>query len=377
MKTSSDSVELKPGVQFSSSWLKETLYLDEDQAAALGVSQYDGMILFGQLYKLDSEQLMQVARIVFDEDDMVQLLTSGDHSYSLQSYVKELAEPLEIEETITFSEGKTNPERDSLLTALFSANQVGITQLVMEISDKFAKFLGTQPGHESKLQVQRLSRVNKRTGLPMSMRSVIENSSLLPNLLIIDVSGSQGYSLIAGIVDNCIDLAVKYDMHLVIVSHVAEWYVPGTYDRETVMASPCMGGGTRYASMAEIGVASQSWGTVVTVADIDGQGSDITAWQEAGGTVDKVVDISTVAGQSWLSEIVNVQAPKRSKVQQLVVAPDSQRKEREYREAREDFEARALAWGEHEGGFIEWSEPEAATGTCPVCYHQIPECQCW
>lgn len=348
MRTHNNTVELKPGVRFDSVWLKETLYLSEDDAWMLGVSRYDGLILFGQLYKLDAQQLMVLAKIVFDDDNMVQMLTAGDHSYTLQSYIEELDMPLEINETITYSEEKTNPEQDSLLAALFDAHQIGITSLVMEISDKFAKFLGTQPGHESRLEVQRLHKVNRRTGMPVSMRSTIENSKLLPNLLIIDVSGSQGAALIESIVDNCIDLAVKYEMHLAIVSHQAEWYVPGTYDRETVMASPCMNGGTVYRSLAEIGVASQNWGTVVTVADIDGQMSDMDAWRKAGGTIDKVIDISTVAGQTWLSEIVNVQST--GAVQQLVVAPENPEARLAYEQGQlclddlYDSEAGDLGW---------------------------------
>lgn len=334
MMTSSRTAELKPGVRFDEAWLKDTLYLTEEDADALGVSKYDGLILFGQIYKLNAQQLMHLARIVFnidDTDDMIGMLTDGDHSYTLQSYVEELADALNIEETITFSEERTVPEYDSLLTQLFEAHQVGITDLVVQISDKFSKFLSAQPGHESKLEVQRLNKVNRRTGMPVSQRARIEYSNLLPNLLIIDVSGSQGRHLIESIVDSCIDLAVKYDMHLAIVSHIAEWYVPGTYDRDTVMNSPCMNGGTRYASMAEIGVASQAWGTVVTMADYDGQQSDRDAWRKAGGSIDKVVDISTVTKQSWLSEAVNVQAP--GPVQQLVVAPEHPDQRREYEQS--------------------------------------------
>lgn len=336
MQTTSKTVELKPGVQFDRVWLKDTLCITDDEAAALGVSKYDGMVLFGQLYKLDAQELMVLARIVWDEDDFVQMLTEGDHSYSLQSYIEELDVPLEINETITYSSAKTNLQQDSLLAALFDAHQVGITSLVMEISDKFSKFLGAQPGHESKLEVQRLNKVNRRTNLPVSQRARIEYSSLLPNLLIIDVSSSQGRALVESIVDNCIDLAVKYDMHLAIVSHGAEWFVPGTYDRDTVMNSQWMNGGTRYASLAEIGVASQRWGTVVTVADIDGQRSDMTAWQQAGGTIDRVVDISTVDGQTWLSEIVAIQAP--GTVQQLVVAPVNHAARTAYEQARLVFD---------------------------------------
>jgi hypothetical protein len=348
MKTSSHSVELKPGVRFDAVWLKDTLFLEDDEANALGVSKYDGMILFGQLYQLDAQQLMGLARIVFDTDDMVMMLTEADHSYTLQSYITELATPLEIDEVVTFSHERTVPERDSLLTQLFEAYQIGITDLVVSISDKFSKFLGMQPGHESKLEVQRLNRVNRRTGLPVQQRPRIEYSNLLPNLLIIDVSSSQGQTLIENIVDNCIDLAVKYDMHLAIVSHTAEWFVPGTYDRDTVLNSPCMNGGTRYAALAEIGVASQQWGTVVTVADIDGQSSDMTAWSQAGGSIDKVVDISTVAGQTWLSEIVNVQAP--GDVQQLVVAPENHAARLAYEQAEEDFGRMAF------GGYDELGE---------------------
>lgn len=336
MKTSNHTVELKPGVRFDKVWLKDTLFLDEDQADALGVSRYDGLILFGQLYKLDSRQLMTLTKIVFDDDDMVSMLTAGDHSYTLQSYIETLDVPLDIVETITFSEEKTNPENDSLLAALFDAHQIGITALVMEISDKFSKFLSMQPGHESKLEVQRLNKVNRRTKLPVSMRTTIENSQLLPNLLIIDVSGSQGVNLIESIVDNCIDLAVKYEMHLAIVSHIAEWFIPGTYDRDTVMQSPCMNGGTVYRSLADIGVASQEWGTVVTVADIDGQMSDKDAWSKAGGSIDQVIDISTVAGQTWLSEIVNVQSS--GTVQQLVVAPDTPLSQQEYEQSKLELE---------------------------------------
>jgi hypothetical protein len=335
MMTHNNTVELKPGVLFDSVWLRDTLYLSDDDAAALGVSKYDGMILFGQLYKLDAQQLMTVARIVFKDDDMVQMLTAADHSYTLQSYIETLGHELHIVETIKFSEAKTVPERDSLLTQLFEAYQVGITDLVVKISDKFSKFLNTLPGHESKLEVQRLGKVNRRTGLPVSQRARIEYSNLLPNLLIIDVSSSQGRELIESVVDNCIDLAVKYDMHLGIVSHIAEWYVPGTYDRNSVMNSPCMNGGTRYAALAEIGVASQQWGTVVTLADIDGQRNDMDAWQQAGGSIDQVVDISTVAGQTWLSEIVNVQAP--GKVQQLVVAPTTNAARRQYEQSEQEF----------------------------------------
>ena len=336
MKTTSDTVTLKPGVQFDRLWLQETLATTEEQAAVLGVSRYDAAILFGQLYKLDAQQLTALMRIVFDDNDMVRMLTEGDHSYTLQSYTEELAEELEIVEQITFSEEKTNPEHDSMLTAMFDAHQVGITNLVVEITDKFSRFLNTLPGHESKLEVQRLARVNRRTGLPVSQRAAITNSSLLPNLLIIDVSGSQGVDLIESIVDDCIALAVKYEMHLAIVSHMAEWYVPGTYDRKTVMESPCINGGTRYAALAEIGVASQDWGTVVTLADIDGQRSDLTAWKEAGGTIDRIVDISTVAGQTWLSEIVACQSQR--KVQQLVVAPESSIAREAYRNSVLDLD---------------------------------------
>lgn len=335
MKTSSKTVELKPGVWFNEAWLKETLHLDGEEADTLGVSQYDSMILFGQLYELNTSQLMNLARIVFDTDDLVMMLTEGDHSYTLQSYMEKLDVPLEVNEDITFSEEKTVPERDSLLTQLFEAHQVGITDLVVQIADKFSKFLTSLPGHESKLEVHRLNKVNRRTKLPVSQRSTIINSNLLPNLLIIDVSGSQGQALIESIVDNCIDLAVKYEMHLVMVSHIAEWFIPGTYDRDTVLASQAMNGGTVYASMAEIGVASQDWGTVVCVADYDGQQSDRDAWHQAGGSVDQVIDISTVAKQTWLSEVVNVQAPGR--VQQLVVAPVDHTQRAAYEQSQKNF----------------------------------------
>ena len=106
-----------------------------------------------------------------------------------------------------------------------------------------------------------------------------------------------------------------------------------------------MNGGTRYAALAEIGVASQDWGTVVTVADIDGQRSDMTAWQQAGGTIDQVVDISTVAGQTWLSEIVAVQS--QAKVQQLVVAPENYLARAAYEQSVRDFEA--FSFEDHEG----------------------------
>lgn len=335
MMTTSKTVELKPGVRFDATWLKDTLFLTEEEADLLGVSRYHGMILLGQLYRLNAQELTNLASIVFAGERLVDMLTSGDHSHTLQSYTDDLGKQLEIEQTITYSEEKTVPEQDSLLTELFAAHQVGITKLVVEIADKFSKFLNTLPGHESKLEVQRLSKVNRRTGLPISQRARIEYSNLLPNLLIIDVSSSQGRSLIASIVDNCIDLAVKYDMHLAIVSHTAEWYVPGTYDRDSVMNSPCMGGGTRYAALAEIGVASENWGTVVCVADYDGQQSDRTAWQLAGGSIDQVIDISTVPKQTWLSEAVNVQAP--GNVQQLVVAPDHPTARRDYEESLEIF----------------------------------------
>jgi hypothetical protein len=322
-------------VLFDSKWLKDTLHLTDDEAAALGVSKYDGMILFGQLYQLDAEQLTRLAQIVFAEDDMVQMLTAADHSYTLQSYIEELGYDLEVVEQITYSSAKHNPEHDSLLAQLFEAHQVGVTDLVVKISEKFSKFLSTLPGHESKLEVMRLGKVNRRTGLPVSQRARIEYSNLLPNLLIIDVSSSQGRTLIESVVDDCIALAVKYDMHLAIVSHTAEWYVPGTYDRDSVMNSPCMMGGTRYAALAEIGVASQQWGTVVCLADIDGQRSDMTAWEQAGGSIDQVIDISTVAGQTWLSEIVNVQAP--GAVQQLVVAPVTQAARLQYEQSEQEF----------------------------------------
>lgn len=339
MKTNNHTVELKPGVQFDSLWLKDTLFLTDDEADALGVSKYDGVILFGQLYQLDAQQLTHLLSIVYAGDQFIDMLTSGDHSYTLQSYIEELPFELDIDQTITFSEEKHNPERDSLLVQLFEAYQIGITDLVVQITDKFAKFLRMQPGHESKLEVQRLNKVNRRTGLPVSQASTIVNSSLLPNLLIIDVSSSQGQPLIESIVDDCIALAVKYDMHLGIVSHIAEWFIPGTYDRDTVMNSACMNGGTSYTALALIGAASEHWGTVVTVADIDGQMYDMTAWKDAGGSVDQVIDISTVAGQTWLSEIVAVQS--ENPVQQLVVAPSTAAGRRQYEQAEEEFHVMA------------------------------------
>lgn len=165
--------------------------------------------------------------------------------------------------------------------------------------------------------MQSLMTMNARRPIIGDYKARIKHESQVPNLWILDCSGSMTEQTVRLLVDEVCAGAYRANAHLAIVSDHATIWGPGEYDSEVVLQAAEFSG-THYEELVPL--FDQDWGTVVTIADYDSSWAARGAFAKAKGRVHEVFDISLVDRPTYLSEVVGSLA---SKVTPVLIARDN------------------------------------------------------
>jgi hypothetical protein len=296
--------EVKPGMKIPASVMPMMFPKSED------------IFWFAKLYRLDAVQLARLLRKALPDDEMVQLLTEGDHSIELQDYLVEIGFDQYLEDgEVSFYDGP-HPAA-GILAELWESLEVTVATSIQEVADKVESVVGRMPGKQGHLLLEQLRVVNRQRPVVGDVRALVKHKQHADNLLILDVSGSMGEPLIKAIIDSVVGLGYMADLHLVIVSNTATHWEPGEYTSDVVLARAEFGG-TQYETLAPL--LQRDWGIVVTIADYDSSWSAKQALSGCTGSIQQVLDISVVNSPSFLAECVGQLA---AEVKPLMVASTS------------------------------------------------------
>ena len=309
-------VELKPGLKFSVSTLKELL---PDVEAAL---------FFGKVYNLDYTQLSTLLHTVLDSP-VADALFSGDHSTVLQSY---LIGGYEHDEYCLIDEGDDctcdpvyypgvvgpaqkgdvafNPEvpKGEILPEVWKSLEVEVAKSIKEVASKLSDVVARMPGKQGKMVFNSMMVMNRKRPTIGDYRPSIHHERQKKNLLILDVSGSMSRHTVEMIVDDVVAMSYMANADFAIVSNNCFYWEAGTYDSAAILAKSEFGG-TQYEQLSDL--LQQDWGTVITVADYDSS-RDAQRHIKANckGHIDEVFDISLVNRPTFLAECVGQLAAK-------------------------------------------------------------------
>jgi hypothetical protein len=281
-------VEVKPGIKFSLATLKAIL------------PDVETTLFFAKVYHLDSHELANLLHFVHNTP-VVDALTAqgGLHSTDLQDYLVEAGyEYLINEGAISFN---TIQPKGEVLPILWSNLELDIAKSIQEVADKLKDVVGAMPGKQGKMVFKSLMTVNAKRPLLGDYKAHIHHGPQLPNLVILDVSGSMTEETIRTIVDDVVALSYMADASLAVVSNTTTIWGPGEYDSKGVL-SVAEFGGTHYETLAPL--LDQDWGVVVTIADYDSSPSANAAIARCNGSIEQVLDISLVRRPTYLAEVV-------------------------------------------------------------------------
>ena len=280
-------IEVVPGVKFPLATLKEVL---PDIEVAL---------FFAKLYKLDVRELNVLLSLLFGKSNVVQALTQegGQHSNELQDYLVELGyedliESGEIDFAPSVSHGEVLPE-------LWKACEVQIAASIQEVADTLKDVVGAMPGKLGEMVFRSLMTVNAKRPVLGNYKAVIHHGPQLPNLVVMDVSGSMSEHTICTIVDDTVALAYLANAHLAIVSNNTTYWQPGEFSTDTVLAAAEYAG-THYETLASL--LDQQWGVVVSIADYDSSQGAKDAIAQCQGSIEQLLDVSLVGRPTFLAE---------------------------------------------------------------------------
>lgn len=257
-------------------------------------------LFFAKAYNMTYTNLSVLIRTLF-KSSVIDALTSGEHSESLQDYIDAVV-PDDI-----WIQGKRpgfvpDVGQGDILTELWKDLEVTIAKSIAEVADKLGHVLDSLPSKEGAMTFQHLNKLNRQRPTIGSYESVIKHQRLARNLVILDVSGSMSESTIRAIVDDVVALSYNANAYMAIVSNTAFAWEPGTYDAQDIL-NAAEYGGTHYEQLVPL--LQEDWGTVITIADYD---SSRWAQQEIAarctGSIGKVVDISLVNQPTFLAECV-------------------------------------------------------------------------
>jgi hypothetical protein len=303
MISSSDLVELKPGLKFSRAALNQILPTPEMA------------LFFGKVYKLDGYQLGNLLSVLF-HTTLAQALVNGsaEHSMELQDYVVELGYDHLIElGEVTFAPDVPHGE---ILPELWKSLEVQVAQSIADVAEKLKDVVGHMPGKEGEMLFKTMATMNAKRPTLGDHKAYIHHAPAADNLVILDVSGSMSEATVQTIIDDVVAMSYMANAHLAIVSNGATTWGPGDYDSASVLKVAEFGG-THYETLAPL--LDQDWGIVVTIADYDSSASAASAIAKCTGRIQQVLDISLVSRPSYLSEVVGQLAEE---VKPLLVAKD-------------------------------------------------------
>ena len=287
--TSTQLVEVKPGIKFSLATLKK------------GLPSIETALFFAKLYKLDAVEVSHLLSALFGQHNVVRALTSegGLHSSELQDYVLELGYEYLLESgEISFG---ANTAHGEVLPEVWKDLEVTIAASIQEVADKLKDVVGALPGKQGEMVFKSLQMVNAKRPIIGDYKARIHHAPQRENLVILDVSGSMSETTVQTIIEDVVALSYMANAHLAIVSDTSTHWGPGEYSVDAVL-KVAEYSGTHYETLA--GLLEQDWGVVVTIADYDSSYAAAEAIKECGGHVQQLLDISLVGRPTYLSEVV-------------------------------------------------------------------------
>lgn len=296
-------IEVKPGVRFGRGTMKALL------------PDVETMLFFAKLYELDHTQVSNLLRVLFGKSNLVQELTAGAHSTSLQGYiVDELSIPGLTKGAIKFS--PTVPHGE-VLPEVWKQLEVVVAKSIKEVAATLHDVIGLMPGKQGQMLMKSMMVMNAKRPTIGDHRARIHHARQQQNLLILDVSGSMTEHTVRTILSDVVALAYEANAHLAIVSNTVTHWEPGNYDADSVL-NRAEFGGTHYEQLAPL--MDRDWGVVITVADYDSFVDARSELASRTGSIELVLDVSLVNRPTFLAECVGTRAKE---VRPILVAPGS------------------------------------------------------
>ena len=295
-------IEIKPGKRFSVGLL-ERLLPDVETA-----------LFFGKVYDLDYRQLSNVLSTVLHTPVAEALFGEGVyHSVDLQSYLVDICDvqPGIQANTLRFDDSVPIGE---LLPAVWESLEVEVAASIKAVAEKLESVVDMLPGKNGEMLFKSMMTLNAKRPTLGDHKAYIHHAPQKENLLILDVSGSMNSSTISRIIGDVVALSYKANAHMAIVSNWVDYWTPGSYGVDDVLAKATYGG-THYETLAPL--FDRDWGTVITIADYDSSYDAKAPVAARPGRIDMVLDISLVSRPTFLAEVVGQLA---AEVRPLLVA---------------------------------------------------------
>jgi hypothetical protein len=277
----------------------------------------ESALWFAKAFDFTAQERSSLFSVLFKNSDVIDALVNegGEHSTELQDYLLELGYDQLIEEgAVKFS---TDVPKGEVLPEVWESLQVVIAASIKEVCDALGDSIGRMPGKEGRMLMQSLMTVNAKRPIIGDFKARIKHQSQVPNLWILDVSGSMTETTVRKLVDEVVAGAYMANAHLAVVSDTTTFWGPGEYDSETVL-NVAEFSGTHYETLAPL--FEQDWGVVVTIADYDSSYRAHDAFAKVKGRVSEVFDISLVNQPTFLSEVIGDVADK---VTPVLIARDN------------------------------------------------------
>jgi hypothetical protein len=295
-------MEVKPGLKFPVNTLRAML------------PDAETVFFFGKVYELDHVQLSQLLYTVMPGTTLVQALSTGDHSTTLQGYLDEMVDDIYgVEEgDITYDPDVPTGE---ILPEVWKSMEVEVAQSIKDVATKLGEVVGMLPGKTGEMHFRSMMAMNAKRPTIGDYRAQIHHARQQQNLLILDVSGSMTAGTVRTIVNDVVALAYEANAHLAIVSDTVTHWEPGNYDADSVL-NKAEFSGTHYEQLAPL--MDMDWGVVITVADYDSFVDARDALRRRTGSIELVLDVSLVNRPTFLAECVGTRA---TEVRPILVAP--------------------------------------------------------
>jgi hypothetical protein len=276
----------------------------------------ESALWFAKAFDFTAQERSELLGVLFGQHNVIDALVNegAEHSTDLQDYLLELGYESQIEEgAVRF--GTTSPHGE-ILPEVWESLQITIADSIKEVCEALGGTIGRMPGKEGRMLVQSMMVMNAKRPTIGDFKARVQHESQVPNLWILDVSGSMTEGTVRSLVDEVVAGAYMANAHLAVVSDTATVWGPGEYDSTTVLQVAEFGG-THYETL--VSLFDQDWGVVVTIADYDSSPSALSAFTKAKGRVHEVFDISLVGEPTFLSEVIGSVADK---VTPIMIARD-------------------------------------------------------
>lgn len=263
------------------------------------LTEMEVALFFAKVYDLSYDQLVKLLRLCFNST-VLDALTAGDHSTELQDYIVDTVPPAILNMSATkFTDV---PPPGEVLPELWASFHLVIADSIKKVAQAVKHTIDIMPSKHGKMVFSHMAQLNKQRNSIGVYGAGIHHERQLPNLVIVDDSGSVTRQTVLTLLADVIALSWDANATLALVSNTARVWEPGSYDHVSV-ASAIENGGTHYETLTPL--LSQHWGTVVTIADYD---SSLSAKEyiaaNAKGTIEQLLDISLVNRPTFLAECV-------------------------------------------------------------------------